>query len=291
MTRPIDPTETAVALAGDWERDDRWARHSLRLLADRDITTIFHLGDFGIWPGGRGRQYRSEVDGTLRGHGQVLYLTPGNHEDYDQISELPVLDDGLQWLTDHIAVIPRGHRWTLGNRTWVSLGGAPSVDFPSRVEGETWWPDEAITEDDVQCVIDGGTADVMLCHDAPSPGTPAVERIIRTGGGWDWTPRGLRYAREGRALLTRAFEAVQPTLLAHGHHHVSDEALVPVGARQCQMLSLAANGRAGNLVILNLKGEGISWEWTDADDAGSQDPRQPDYHRFQGRPHGGPESE
>jgi Icc-related predicted phosphoesterase len=263
VIRPIDTAVDRIGLAGDWERDARWARGALAAFAGRGIEAVFHLGDFGIWPGGRGRQYLSEVDGTLRGHRQTLYLTPGNHDDYNQINELPALDDGLQWLTERIAVIPRGHRWTLGGRIWVSLGGAPSVDYPQRIEGETWWPEEAITDDDVQRVVDGGHADVMLCHDAPTPGTPAVERIIRTGGGWSWTERGLRYAREGRARLTRAVDAVQPSLLVHGHYHVADAATVAVGDREREIVSLSANGQHGNLAVLDLAADTLAWEWVD----------------------------
>lgn len=262
MTRPLDETETVVGLAGDWHGNRLWAKHSLAQLADSGVTTLFHLGDLGIWPGPRGRQFMSELDESCRGHGITIYLTPGNHEDYDQINELPILDDGLQWLTEHVAVIPRGHRWTMAGRTFVSLGGAPSIDFPQRIEGETWWPAEAITDDDVDRVVAGGYADIMLAHDAPAPSTPSVNRIVGSGGGW--TERGLAYAAVGRVRMTRAFTGVGPSVFVHGHYHVQDEATLPLteSGRSCQVVSLNCDGVAGNLALLDLD------DWTAVDDEG-----------------------
>lgn len=44
-------------------------------------------------------------------------------------------------LSDHVTVLPRGHRWEIAGRSFVSLGGAPSVDYlqPFRHQGESWW--------------------------------------------------------------------------------------------------------------------------------------------------------
>lgn len=193
----------------------------------------------------------------------TLYLTPGNHEDYGQLAALTADGpSGLPWLTDNIAILPRGHRWVMGGRTFVSLGGAPSLDYQSRIEGKDWWPAEAVTADDVRRVISGGHADVMLTHDAPLPGTPAVERIIARNP-MGWTNRARAYAATGRELMTPAFATVQPTLLVHGHFHGRDEAVVtfPGSAIQCQVLSLNTAGKPGNLAVLDLTTDPLSWEW------------------------------
>lgn len=269
MERPLEDSAAVVGLAGDWEGNRAWARHALAVFAEHEVTRVFHLGDLGFLPGPRGRQFLSEVEGGCRRHRITIYLTPGNHEDYARIARLPVDSNGLARVTDHLAVLPRGHRWTMSGHSFVSLGGAPSVDFAGRVEGKTWWPEEMITTDDVSAVVAGGHADVMLTHDAPAPATPAVERIIRTGGGSGWTRRGLDYAAVGRGRVTEAFQAVRPHLLAHGHFHVHDQALVqPDGwDHACQVLSLNRSGSWGNLALLDLapaasvRGGGIGYRW------------------------------
>lgn len=258
MKQPLDETETVVGLAGDWEGNRIWARHALATFAEREVTSVFHLGDLGLLPGPRARQFLSEVDGSCRRHGITIYLLAGNHDDYARIRTLPVDGGGLAWATEHLAVLPRGHRWTMGGRSFVALGGAPSVDYPSRIEGKTWWPEEMITEADIARVVAGGHADIMLTHDAPAPSTPEVERIIRTGGGYDWTDRGLDHVAVGRARVTEAFQAVRPYLLAHAHFHVHDEALVhPDGwSHACRVLSFNNDGKYGNLALLDLQDGG-----------------------------------
>src|SRR5665811_263832 len=121
-----------LGVVGDWHGTRTWALRCVRALADAGIGEIYHLGDFGIWPGPRGRNYLLDLDAALGSHAMTLFVTPGNHEDYDQIEELPALDLGheigeVQWITDHIAILPRGHRWERNGWSFASLGGAPSV--------------------------------------------------------------------------------------------------------------------------------------------------------------------
>lgn len=260
MYRGLDATETVVGLAGDWEANAAWARHALGRFAEHGVTCVFHLGDLTGGPGPHSRQFVSELEGACRHHGITIYLTPGNHEDHPRLSDLPADDTGLAWLTGDVAVLPRGHRWTMAGKTFVSLGGAPSVDYPRRIAGKTWFPYEALTDDDVARVAAGGPGDVMLTHDAPAPATPAVERIVDGDHGSTWTRKGLDYAAAGRTQVTRAFQAVRPRLLAHGHYHVRDDALLqPEGwDHACRTLSLNRHGQVGNLALLDLATKGVS---------------------------------
>lgn len=156
-----------IGVAGDWHGNHRWALRCVRAFADAGVGEIYHLGDFGIWPGHRGRQYLLDLEAALASYSMTTFVTPGNREDYDQIDELPALDLGheigaVQWVTDHIALLPRGHRRERNGWSFVSLGGAPSIDRWSRREGIDWWAAEMITDDDVARVVEAGPADVML---------------------------------------------------------------------------------------------------------------------------------
>ena len=214
-----------VVVAGDWHGNTNWAIHTLHQSAKvlGAGAVVLHLGDFGIWPGREGQEYLLRLEDKCAELGITIMVTPGNHEDWATIDAWPLTDRGdgwgaVKWFTNHIAVLPRGHRFTLAGKKFVSLGGAPSIDLHYRVRGRSWWPQEAITSKDVEVVAAGGYADYMLTHDAPEPLVPLVHRIVFSPSRWH--PDALDYCAEGRRLITRAFNAVRPRVLFHGHYHV-----------------------------------------------------------------------
>lgn len=263
-----------VVVAGDWHGIAEWGRKVITTASAHGIGVILHAGDFGIWPG-KGATYRDQMEKACRESGVVILVTPGNHEWWEAIDQLAPTDRGdgwgaLKWVTDHIAVLPRGHRFTLTtgteggalpvSRTFVSMGGAPSIDYLWRREGVNWWPSEQITDADVATVVAGGTADVMLTHDAPDVpyATPSVSMVVASNP-HGWPNRGLAYAAVGRRRVTRAFEGVAPAMLVHGHFHVADEAQVlfleghgPGRDGGCTVVSLDQQETVGNVRILDL---------------------------------------
>lgn len=111
------------------------------------------------------------MEKVCRQSGVVILVRPGNHEWWEAIDQIALVDRGdgwgaVKWVTDHIAVLPRGHRSTRTtgteggappmSRSFVSLGGAPSIDYLWRRQGVSWWPSEQITDDDVAAVVAGG---------------------------------------------------------------------------------------------------------------------------------------
>jgi Icc-related predicted phosphoesterase len=227
------------------------------------VRSLFHLGDFGIWPGTSGRKYLDGVENSCRRYGVTIYVTPGNHEDWSRIvGMVPEQRDDfghLLWLTDHIAVLPRGHRFKLGGRTFVSLGGAPSVDFESRTWGADWWPEEVITKD-VAKVVEGGYADVMLAHDSPDHPwqSPRVAQMC-TSNPQGWSRTALSYAAVGRNRLTQAFLGVQPCLFVHGHYHLADDVVVDLADREhdCRIVALDMDGTDGNIALFDPETLGV----------------------------------
>lgn len=249
-----------VMVAGDWHGDNLWATEVIDRTAAAGIDTILHLGDFGIWPGEYGKKYLRSVERVCAWHGIKMVITPGNHEDWARIDEKKVKDKGDGWgavkhLDEHIILLPRAHRVELeysgGSRSLVSLGGAPSIDFPNRREHFSWWRTEAITMGDVQRTIDGGHADIMVAHDSPDLpyAAPAVANIIHDkNAGRYWSPEGLRYAAEGRQLMHMAYEGVKPKMFFHGHFHAYSSRVTD----EFQVWSLGMQRAAGNYVQLDL---------------------------------------
>lgn len=243
-----------VGLAGDWHGVTVQAREGLAKLKREcpELEVVYQLGDFGIWQGTQGRQYLDIVQGCVRRHGLKLYVIPGNHENYDIIAEIPVnVDDGFQWIHRDIALAPRGHRWELGGRTFVALGGAPSVDFTSRVPNESWWEAEMITHEEAEAVAAAGHAEIMLAHDSPDGGTYAVQRIVADPLGVEfWGREGIAWARVGRRRMNAAFAGVAPKLFAHGHYHTAD--MRKDEERDCLFVSLNEGRFRHNVGVLDL---------------------------------------
>lgn len=82
----------AVVVCGDWHCDTAWALsviHRLpELLPDEKDRIILHLGDFGIWPGREGRNYRLRISEALTAIDAELMFIDGNHENFDLLAKL-----------------------------------------------------------------------------------------------------------------------------------------------------------------------------------------------------------
>lgn len=210
-----------IGILGDLHGNSTWAVYALQRLSQAGVTEAVQLGDFGF--GLAESRFLRSVEAACKTYRINLIVVPGNHEDYDLVNGYPLMDDGFQSVSDHIVVAPRGHRWKMGGRSFVALGGAPSVDrtYRQRLEREKpgrrfWWKEEQITKADVDKVIEGGHADIMVAHDAPY--VQDIQRRIE-GNPHGWEQRDIEYADKGRKLMDRAFSAVQPHVFLHGHYH------------------------------------------------------------------------
>jgi hypothetical protein len=230
---------TKIGVLGDLHGRDGWlTRTAIPFYKANGISKIVQVGDFGIWPGGSGHSFAKRVNAELEAADMTIYVTPGNHDDYDQINDVPVQENGWQYYRDRILLAPRGHRWEWEGRSFVSLGGAPSVDRTWRLEdmgiggingyvenpedaelprrGKSWWPEEMITREDVDRTVAGGYADIMIGHDAPI--IEGIDSRI-SGNPHGFNPRDLHYAAQGRALMHEAAAGVMPKLFFAGHYH------------------------------------------------------------------------
>lgn len=214
---------TRVGLLGDTHGNANVILASLKRFQSQGIDQIFQLGDFGFWPGKHGSAYLAFVNTQLGKYGVTMYVTPGNHDDYTQINSWHVFEDGWMRARQHVLVAPRGHRWEIDGRTFVSLGGAPSVDRDYRIRTQRrtsypiWWKEEDITREDMDKTTAGGHADIMLAHDAPF-GVPMIESGI-SGNPYNFTETDLRYGYEGRKKMEEVVDLVRPTFFFHGHYH------------------------------------------------------------------------
>lgn len=234
-----------VAVCGDWHGNLGWLRLLTRALPDlaHDMTTIFQLGDWWMDP--------LETDALFAEAGiERVFVTPGNHEPWDQISPLLAEHPGAAVrVSDVTWILPRPARLTIGGRTVLSLGGAVSVDRLWRVEGRSWWRDEAITDEHVTAAIAGGPADIMLTHESPAD-TPvrAVRDLLRTNP-FGFPAETLAESAMSRARVSEVWDATRPALLMHGHMHAPGGGVTDDGRR---VVSLGCDDQPDNLAFLDM---------------------------------------
>lgn len=252
-----------IGLLGDTHGKAKVVLTALQRFKNQGITDIVQVGDFGFWPGTHGQTFLTYVNNVLLKNGQTLYVTPGNHEDYKQINALHVHEDGWMRARPRILVAPRGHRWEWNGKSFVSLGGAPSVDRAWRVRAQrrdgfpVWWAEEDITDEDMVKTMAGGYADVMITHDAPL-GVSQVEMGI-AGNPHGFEAEDIKYADQGRQKMLNVVDVVHPKLLVHGHYHfMVDDKLELFNEKtglddEVHIIGMNADGEPGTLGVLNLE--------------------------------------
>jgi hypothetical protein len=211
-------------MAGDWHGNLGWALHVLPVARAAGARTLVQLGDFGYWRRDPSTsKYLRRLERQLAELDMSLLWVDGNHEDHVLLRTQPLAADGARPVSEHVTHLPRGYRWTWPGpdgtpRVWLALGGAVSVDRDHRTRGKSWWPEEAITTEDVDSAIVGGPVDVMVTHDAPHGVLIPYDKNI------GWPDDAVADSDRHRATLRRVTDAVRPRQLWHGHYHVQYDA-------------------------------------------------------------------
>lgn len=146
-----------------------------------------------------------------------VYLTGNCFEDLNP--RIP--DDKTPWSPKdypRIIHLPRGYRWTWWGQAWMALGGATSIDRLQRIPGRSWWPEEALTDEDVEYASRPGAVDVLVCHDAPyGANVPGVG--LGPPRPCDWPLQTQLESYDHRLKVRKVVDVVRPRLVAHGHMH------------------------------------------------------------------------
>lgn len=130
---------------------------------------------------------------------------------WDTILKLEPGEDGLARWRSNIWILPRGERTTVEGLTIGGLGGAFSIDFDLRTEGKDWWPQEEPTLQDAQHLIEGGSVDVLVTHDAPM--SVPLKSDLKLPAGF------IERANQTRTLLDEVVSKLAPAHLIAGHWH------------------------------------------------------------------------
>ena len=117
-------------------------------LTKEDILVV--MGDAGfIWNGGGEEQFWQKF---LDDKPWTTFCVLGNHENYDAIEKLPIVDfhgTSARKVNDSIYYAISGEVYNLCGKKCLVVNGADSHDKAFRKEGKSWWAQEKITQDDV----------------------------------------------------------------------------------------------------------------------------------------------
>jgi len=180
-------------------------------LAHQHGAEIIQTGDFGfLWPA---NDQIDELSDVLVDLGVTLRFVDGNHDDHPRLRRLSGSSRNGREIAPHVIYQPRGsvHEDEDGTR-FLFLGGAPSIDRAFRVEGQSWWPEETITDDEHAIARSAkGPIHLLVTHDAPdypptfsAKGSPAYQRA---------QVRSMK-------IVDDLIRHHRPSLHAHGHWHV-----------------------------------------------------------------------
>jgi predicted phosphodiesterase len=232
-----------VLIAGDWHGNIPWMQTVLVKAAADGYRTLIHVGDLAVlWPGEQ--QFTRRLVRCLRELDLRLIFVDGNHDVHPKLRALPRNADGFGAISDRLLYAPRGHRWELDGVRFGALGGAHSIDKQWRTEGQTWWPQEDVTAEDVKALGDE-PLDVLITHEAPAGIN--VQSFLA-----GQLPAELdQESYNSRLHVLDAVRATEPELVFCGHWHQRHAETLPGSGTRVEVLDREKS--EGNLVTLHLE--------------------------------------
>lgn len=225
---------TRLLLAGDTHNSTEHIRYLLEVCRNSNIGSIIQLGDWGFqWPEIGQVGWLKEELKKAKVH---LTFIEGNHDNFTLLKRDHFFGANHPCaMGPNLTYIPRGVTFALGGIRFAGLGGAVSIDKAQRISGRSWWPEEAITEEDMARLVrntERFKVDVLVTHDAPDLSL--------------WHQMGMKPYHDSEAhrkLINRALEITQPDLHYHGHmHHRHTSALGLKSGKVVRVEGLGCNG-------------------------------------------------
>lgn len=127
---------------------------------------IIVLGDMGLFWRNDKKDAENFIKKFEEKYNFNLYFIDGNHENFKLLNQLPIDENGMGYVSDHIRHLRRGCRYNIDGKDILTVGGADSVDKFRREEGLSWWKEEEITEAEIDAIA-AGHYDYVLSHSCP----------------------------------------------------------------------------------------------------------------------------
>lgn len=255
-------SKTRIMVAGDTHGNTKHVQMLIRRAASAKVDTIIVCGDFGIrthTPAGH--SFLDTINEDCRKHGIKIRFLGGNHENWDHLDALQMINPrdyhGHVYIRSHVRFIPHGTIWTFQNKRFYAVGGAVSVDKDWRIARERmdhrprslWWDQEALTDEFVSGIEDAPprNIDFMFTHDCPT-NAPFRFRI-----------KDDPDSHAHRQLIDRILKAVKPEYLFHGHMHEKYEYDFPTYNSTTTVYGFECDGMYWSYGFLNLTTNSFTW--------------------------------
>lgn len=174
---------------------------------------VVQVGDFGV-----NQHFSNETyaNYTFKDINYKLIFIDGNHEHFPTIGTWD--KDKLTEIAPNVFYAPRGLVMELDGKLVGFLGGAESVDKAWRTIGHDWFPEERVSQDDVDLLVKnvaGRELDILFTHSPPkftiSANFPPLDEHS-----WGLP---LGWIDESAWKVSKAYWAVQPKKVYCGHMH------------------------------------------------------------------------
>lgn len=217
-----------ILVVGDTHGDHGfWYERVIPAAKRYGVQRIVQLGDFGYWEHSlAGVKYLHRLSEWLSEADMAVYFVDGNHENHTWLRSVYAPKQGQPEpcrIRKRIYWLPRGSAGTWEGVRWLACGGAYSIDKPGRVPGQSWWPEETITDKEVNACRARGRADVLFSHDCPLGVEPSqIHGANKTL---------VVETQVNRVKLTEVMKNSRAKLVMHGHWHEFHDDVTYEGVR------------------------------------------------------------
>ncbi len=209
---------TRITFVGDPHGDTAYISNALSVAERDNADVLCLLGDNSLH-----KRFYNQLAFDAGQWDIDIICIPGNHDHWDYLDSLL---GGLQihsrtWgmfegveIHDRVFYIPPASIGTIGGLRFLFVGGSFSIDYAWRkVDDEfhgirsLWFPQEMVTEDEVERAKSFGKVDVLVTHDATN--------MYKMEGELTSFPQSV----VNRERISTIARATMPSLQVHGHWH------------------------------------------------------------------------
>lgn len=155
----------STLIVGDMHGDKKNAISIFEVAIKNDCNKIICVGDFGYFPNlPECVEFLEFVSSEAINKGIHFSFVDGNHENHHSLNTFSgntrMVYPGIEWNF-------RGKQWEDSGLTFISMGGAYSIDKEHRTMGVDWFPEERIKVKDVWAIE--GKKIRLLIEEFPEP--------------------------------------------------------------------------------------------------------------------------
>lgn len=255
---------TKIMVLGDTHGNTDVAVMAVQNAGVLDIKVIIQCGDFGLWDHFKdGIDYLDILNAELMDNDVTLIWVDGNHENFDRLEwyhkNNPKNKWGQVFIRSNILWTPRGCKWKMDNKMFMSVGGAVSVDKDWRQMQQSkhnkvnWWPQEQLTEAELEQILRNHAnspcdVDFLFTHDCPT-NAPFRGRM-----------KNDQESQIHRQRMDRLGKAISPNMWFHGHMHTKYDGYdFPAYEPTTTVYGLECDGMRWNWGVLDT--EFYTFEW------------------------------